>query len=194
MGNPNPDWTGGITNTLKYKGVALSFLFDLRKGGDVISRNIRDVRFRGVTEETGDRDRTYVVKGVLRDPVNNADGSARALIGSDGNPIQNTIALNAQQYWTSLYNTQGEAMVFDASWVRLRELSISYSLPKALLTKTPFGAASIVFTGRNLWLYAPNYPHFDPEVNTQGVSNSQGFEFNTLPQTRTYGVLLRLTL
>jgi len=49
-------------------------------------------------------------------------------------------------------------------------------------------------TGRNLFLYAPNYPHFDPEVNTQGVSNSQGFEFNTLPQARTYGVLLRFTL
>jgi len=194
IGNPNPDWTAGLTNTFKYREVALSFLFDFRKGGDIISRNIRDVRFRGVASETGDRDRTYIIKGVLRDPVNNPDGSARALVGGDNNPIQNTIAVNAQQYWTSLYNTQGEAIVFDGSWIRLRELSVSYSLPKKWLSKSPFGAASIVLTGRNLWLYAPNYPHFDPEVNTQGVSNSQGFEFNTLPQTRTYGVVLRLTL
>lgn len=194
IGNPNPDWTAGLTNTLKYREVALSFLFDFRKGGDIISRNIRDVRFRGVASETGDRDRTYIIKGVLRDPVNNPDGSARALIGGDNNPIQNTIAINAQQYWTSLYNTQGESIVFDGSWIRLREISVSYSLPKKWLSKSPFGAASIVLTGRNLWLYAPNYPHFDPEVNTQGVSNSQGFEFNTLPQTKTYGVVLRLTL
>lgn len=194
LGNPNPDWTAGLTNTFRYKGVALSFLFDFRKGGDIISRNIRDVRFRGVAEETGDRERTYVIKGVLRDPVNNPDGTAKALTDGSGNPIQNNIALSAQQYWTSLYNTQGEAIVFDASWIRLRELSIAYNLPKKMLTKTPFGSASIVFTGRNLFLYAPNYPHFDPEVNTQGVSNSQGFEYNTLPQTRTYGVLLRLTL
>ena len=193
IGNPNPDWTGGITNTLNYKGIVLSFLFDLRSGGDVISRNIRDIRFRGVGKETEDRERTYIVDGVLRDPVNNPDGSARALLGGDGNPIRNTIALNAQQYWTSIYNTQGESIVFDASWVRLRELSLAYNLPKSLLNKTPFGSAQIVLTGRNLWLYAPNFPHLDPEVNSQGVSNSQGFEFNNLPQTRSYGALLRLT-
>jgi TonB-linked SusC/RagA family outer membrane protein len=194
IGNPNPDWTAGITNTLNFKGISLSFLLDLRKGGDVISRNIRDLRFRGVVEETGDRDKSYIVEGVMRDPVNNPDGSARPLFDGEGNPIANTISLNAQQYWTSLYNTQGEAIVFDASWLRLRELSLSYSLPKGMLSKTPFGSAQVVVTGRNLFLYAPNYPHLDPEVNTQGVNNSQGFEFNTLPQTRTYGVLLRLTL
>jgi TonB-linked SusC/RagA family outer membrane protein len=194
IGNPNPDWTAGITNTFNFKGFALSFLVDIRKGGDIISRNIRDLRFRGVTKETANRDQTYVVEGVLRDPVNNADGSARALLDAEGKTVPNTIALTAQQYWTSLYNTQGEAIVFDASWLRLRELSLSYSLPKSLLSKTPFGSASLVLTGRNLFLYAPNYPHLDPEVNTQGVSNSQGFEYNTLPQTRTYGVLLRLTL
>lgn len=194
IGDPNPDWTGGITNTLTYKGIALSFLVDVRKGGDIISRNIRDLRFRGVVEETGDRDQTYIVEGVLRDPVDNADGTPRALLDGEGEPIRNTIGLTAQQYFTSIYNTQGESMVFDASWVRLRELSIAYSFPKSVLNKTPFGSAQLVFTGRNLLLHAPNYPHLDPEVNTQGVSNSQGIEFNTLPQTRTYGVLLRVTL
>jgi TonB-linked SusC/RagA family outer membrane protein len=195
VGNPNPDWTGGITNTFNYKAFTLSFLFDLRVGGDIISRNIRDIRFRGVGAETGDRDRTYIVPGVLRDPVNDpVTGLPRPLLAGDGSTIPNNIALTAQQYWTSIYNTQGESIVFDGSWARLRELSLSYHFPKAMLAKTPFGSASIVFTGRNLWLYAPNYPHFDPEVNTQGVSNSQGFEFNTLPQTRSYGVLIRFTL
>ncbi len=193
IGNPNPDWTGGLTNTFSYKGLSLSFLLDFRKGGDIISRNIRDVRFRGVVKETGDRERTYIIPGVLRDPNNNADGTPKALLNADGQPVPNNIEISAQQYWTSLYNTQGEAIVFDASWIRLRELSVSYSLPKSLLEKTPFGRLELTATGRNLFLYAPNYPHFDPEVNSQGASNSQGFEFNTLPQTRTYGILLRAT-
>jgi TonB-linked SusC/RagA family outer membrane protein len=194
IGNPNPDFTGGLTNTVSWKGISLSFLLDIRKGGDIISRNLRDLRFRGVVEETGNRDQTYIVEGVLRDPVNNADGSPRALLDGEGNPVANNIAISAQQYWTSLYSTQGEGIVFDASWFRLRELSLGYTLPKSLLSKTPFGSASIVITGRNLFLYAPNYPHLDPEINTQGVSNSQGIDFNTMPQTRTYGVLLRLTM
>ncbi|MBT1704261.1 SusC/RagA family TonB-linked outer membrane protein [Chryseosolibacter indicus] len=194
VGDPNPDWTGGITNTFGYKGLSLSFLVDIRKGGDIISRNIRDLRFRGVAEETGNRDRTYIIEGVLRDPVDNPDGTPRALLDGEGKPVPNSIALNAQQYWTSIYNTQGESMVFDASWVRLREVSLSYSLPKTLIGKTPFSSAQLVLTGRNLFLYAPNYPHLDPEINSQGVSNSQGIDFNTLPQTRSYGVLLRVTL
>ncbi|MBC8110924.1 MAG: SusC/RagA family TonB-linked outer membrane protein [Verrucomicrobia bacterium] len=193
LGNPNPDWTAGMTNTFSYKGLSLSFLLDIRKGGDIISRNIRDVRFRGVAVETGDRDRTYIVPGVLRDPVNNADGTPRALVGADGQTVPNNITLNAQQYWTSLYNTQGEAIVFDASWIRLREASISYSIPKKVLERSPFGKIEVAITGRNLLLYTPNYPHFDPEVNSQGVNNSQGFEFNTLPQTRTFGALVRLS-
>ena len=194
IGNPNPDWTGGMTNTFSYKNISLSFLLDVRMGGDVISRNLRDLRFRGVAEETGNRDNTYVIKGVLRNPVNDVNGNPQALLGSDGNPIQNTIALTAQQYYTTLYTNQGETIVFDASWIRLRELSLTYNIPKAILSKTPFGSAAIVFTGRNLFLYAPNYPHLDPEVNAQGVNNSQGFEYNGLPQVKTYGVLVRFTL
>ena len=193
IGNPNPNWTAGLTNTFSYKGLVLSFLLDIRKGGDVISRNIRDVRFRGVAAETGDRERTYVIPGVLRDPNNDANGLPQALVGTDGKAIPNNIAISAQQYWTSVYNTQGEAIVFDASWLRLRELSLTYSLPKSFLNKSPFGGASFSITGRNLLLYTPNYPHFDPEVNSQGVNNSQGFEYNSLPQTRTYGMLLRLS-
>lgn len=191
IGDPNPDWTGGLTNTFSYKGFALSALIDVRMGGDIVERNLRDLRFRGVVKETGNREQTYIIPGVLRDPVANADGSPRALL-VDGQTVPNTIAISAQNYWTSLYLSQGETMVFDASWLRLREVSLTYTLPRAMLAKTPFGMAQIAFTGRNLFLYAPNYPHLDPEVNSQGVSNSQGIAYNTFPQTRSYGVLLRL--
>jgi hypothetical protein len=82
--------------------------------------------------------------------------------------------------------------VFDASWVRLREASVFYSLPQSLLSKTPFGKAEIGLNGRNLLLFT-KVPHIDPEVNLTGASNSQGLEFNALPQTRSYGAVLRFT-
>jgi len=63
-----------------------------------------------------------------------------------------------------------------------------------MLTKTPFGNAEIGVFGRNIFLNAPNYPHFDPEQNALGISNAQGLEFNSLPNTRTFGLNLRLTL
>ena len=190
IGDPNPNYTAGITNTFTYKGIALSFLIDIRKGGDIISRNTRDLRLRGVAVETGNRDQKYVIAGVVEDPAN----PGQALRGGDGQPVPNAVELTAEQYYKNLYNSfQGENMIFDGSWVRLREASITYNLPKALISKTPFGAIQIAITGRNLLLSSPNFPHLDPEANSQGVSNSQGFQYNTLPQARTYGALLRLT-
>ncbi|ALI99416.1 SusC/RagA family TonB-linked outer membrane protein [Rufibacter tibetensis] len=186
IGDTNPDWTGGITNNFSYKGINLSFLVDLRKGGDVFSRNIGDLRRSGVAKETAEFDRfnsdgsvakPYIISGRL------ADGSV------------NTIPVTAQQYWGTLFGFgTGETYVFDASWVRVREASISYTLPSGLLEKTPFGRVELGMNGRNLFLYAPNFPHLDPESNTLGVSNAQGFEFNGLPQTRSYGAFLRVTL
>jgi hypothetical protein len=82
--------------------------------------------------------------------------------------------------------------VFDASWTRVREASIFYSLPKALLSKTPFGRVEIGLNGRNLFLWT-NVPHIDPETNLSGASNSQGLEFNTMPNARSYGAVLKLT-
>lgn len=183
-GNPNPRWTGGIVNTFNYKGINLSFLVDIRYGGDILSRVIGDVKRTGAAKETADLPRfgtdglplrNYVIDGVL------ADGS------------KNTIAITAQQYWQSLYafNVPGE-YVMDASWVRLREASISYSLPKSLIDKTPFGKVEVGLNGRNLFLKT-KVPHIDPETNLNGASNSQGIEFNTMPNARTYGAVLKLT-
>ncbi|MBL7853395.1 MAG: SusC/RagA family TonB-linked outer membrane protein [Cyclobacteriaceae bacterium] len=183
-GNPNPRWTGGITNTLAYKGISFSFLIDIRQGGDVLSRVVNDVRRTGTAAETAELPRfdsnglplrNYVVPGVF----------------ADGTP--NNIAVTAQQYFQTMFPFQspGEG-VFDASWVRLRELSLNYALPKSLLSKTPFGKVEIGVNGRNLWLKT-DVPHIDPETNLTGATNSQGLEFNTMPNARSYGAVLRLT-
>ncbi|KAA3436138.1 SusC/RagA family TonB-linked outer membrane protein [Rufibacter hautae] len=184
IGDTNPDWTGGITNNLNYKGINLSFLIDIRKGGDVYSRNLGDLRRSGVLAEAAEFDRftsdgklatPYVYEGVK------ADGSV------------NTTPITTERYFTSLF-TAGESYVYDATAVRLREASLSYAIPTGLLQKTPFGRLEVGLNGRNLLLWAPNFPHLDPENNTLGVSNAQGFEFNGLPNTRSYGAFLRLTL
>jgi len=184
-GNPNPRWTGGVTNTFSYKGLSLSFLIDVRHGGDVLSRVINDVRRTGSAAETAELPRfesdgvtptkLYVVPGVY----------------ADGSP--NTIPVSSQQYFESMFSfaNPGEG-VFDASWVRLRELSLNYSLPTSLLSKTPFGKIEVGINGRNLWLKT-DVPHIDPETNLTGASNSQGLEFNTMPNARTYGAVLRFT-
>jgi hypothetical protein len=75
----------------------------------------------------------------------------------------------------------------------LREAELSYRFPKAILDRTFMGRAELGVVGRNLFLYAPNVPHIDPEVNAQGQSNSLGLEFNAMPQTRTYGAFVRIT-
>ena len=184
-GNPNPAWTGGITNTVSYKGITLSFLVDIRHGGDILSRVINDVRRTGTAAETAELPRfeadgqtptkNYVVPGVY----------------ADGTP--NTIPVTSQQYFENMFSfaNPGEG-VFDASWVRLREASLFYSLPKSLLEKTPFGKVEIGVNGRNL-LLKTDVPHIDPETNLTGASNSQGLEFNTMPNARTYGAVLKFT-
>lgn len=183
-GNPNPRWTAGITNTVSYKGISVSFLLDFRYGGDILSRVVNDLRRTGTAEETAALPRfgsdglpllNYVIDGVY----------------SDGSP--NTTPVSAQTYWQDLYafTVPGEG-VFDASWTRLREASIFYSLPKSLLEKTPFGRVEVGINGRNLWLKT-DVPHIDPETNLTGATNSQGLEFNTMPNARTYGAVLKLT-
>lgn len=180
IGDPNPKWTGGITNTFTYKGLTLNTLLDIRYGGDIISRNISDLRRQGAAIETADRNRTYVIDGVIANP----DGTFR----------QNNTQITAENYFDDLYGFgRSEFVVFDGSWLRLREVALTYALPKALTDKTFFGNVELGLNARNVFLYAPNIPHIDPEVNAQGQSNSQGLEFNALPQSRTYGGSIRLT-
>lgn len=180
VGDPNPDWTGGITNTFSFKGLTLNTLLDLRYGGDIISRNVSDLRRQGAAKETADRTNVYVIDGVIRQ--------------ADGSLITNNVQITAEDYYEDLYGFgKAELVVFDASWIRLRELALNYSLPKALTDKTFLGAVELGINARNVFLYAPNVPHIDPEVNAQGQSNSQGLEFNALPQSRTYGGSIRLT-
>jgi TonB-linked SusC/RagA family outer membrane protein len=191
IGNPNPDYTIGISNNINYKNISFSFLLDIREGGAQYSRNIADVQRNGATIETAEfprfeADNVTQTKPYLFEGVYASGASA-------GQP--NTIKVRAQDYYgNSGKYVAAEGYVFDTSWFRLREAAITYRLSPEIVGKTPFKNMEIGVFGRNLYLKAKNYPHFDPEQNALGVSNAQGLEFNSLPNTRTYGVSLKLVL
>lgn len=179
IANPQKDYIAGITNTLRYKGFALSALFDINKGGQIYSFSQVDMFSRGQLAVTAvDRDQPRILPGVIANP--------------DGTFSPNNIQVSAQTYWSSLGGLASEAAVFDATAYRLRDMSLAYSLPKSTLEKTPFGGITVGVSARNLFLYAPGFPS-DPEINTQGAGNIQGLDLNGIPTTKNYGINLSVT-
>jgi TonB-linked SusC/RagA family outer membrane protein len=191
LGNPNPKYTLGISNNFTLGNFRLSVLLDIRNGGDIYSRNVADLQRNGVTAETAEKDRfnsdgtvakPYIFEGVLPNGTENKD--------SDPNAVRVT----SEQYWgNSGKYVAARGFIYETSWFRVREVSFSYTFPKAALKNTLFGNLEIGVFGRNLFLSAPNYPHLDPEQNALGISSAQGLEFNALPQLRSYGANLRVT-
>jgi TonB-linked SusC/RagA family outer membrane protein len=197
VGNPNPDYKLGITNTLSYKGFSLSALFDMTKGGDMYSVTVSSLLGRGVTMDTEDRETSWVIPGVYGDPNTNAP----ILVGGKKMPNQTRITTNDLYFSPSgsntfAINTATEWNVYDATVYRLREVNLAYNFPKSLFNKLPIGSLSLSLTGRNLWFLAPNIPkytNFDPEVNSFGASAVQGIELSAAPTTRRFGFNLSAT-
>ncbi len=180
IGDPNADWRTTVINEISYKNVTLGFQIEYQKGGDIYSTTAAALLSRGLTEDTNfDRSGTIVLPGVT----------------TTGNI--NTTQIGWTQYG---FNNSGffinEQAIYDATNMRLRELSLSYSLPKKFLEKTPFGKISISIVGQNLWYKAFNFPkhlNFDPEVMSLGVGNGQGFDYLTGPTAKRYGFSFNLT-
>jgi outer membrane receptor protein involved in Fe transport len=205
IGNPLPSFTLGVTNTFSWKGISLSALIDWRQGGDFYSITAASLWLRGQLKASEDREGLRVVPGVYGDPAAfDVDANGKtigvAVLDENGQKIKNSTGISAFDYHFSdgfgAYG-QDEVNVYDGTTIRLRELSLGYSLPKSMLSKTPFGSVRVSFTGRNLWWKAPNVLeglNLDPEVlATTADSNVQGFEVGATPTTRRYGFNLALT-
>ncbi|UII32370.1 SusC/RagA family TonB-linked outer membrane protein [Fulvivirga ulvae] len=199
IGDPNPDFTMGFINTFSFKGITLQALIDYRHGGDMYTTTVERLLGRGVTKDTEDRESSRIIPGFYGDP-----NTGQPLLDESGNKIPNTTQITTNDLFFSNGGSQqsfgingaDEMSVYDGTVIRLREVSLGYQLPKKLLEKTPFGSASITFTGRNLWYNAPNIPeytNFDPEVNGFGSTNTQGIEYASAPQSKRYGVNLKFT-
>ena len=198
LGDPNPNFTLGLSNTFSFKGFSLSVLMDYRDGGAFYSTSTERLLGRGVVKDTEDREPSRIIPGFLGDPI-----TGQPLLDEAGNKIPNTVQITTNDIFfqpgnsRSLFiNGQDDVSVFDGTVIRIREISFGYTFPDRLLERTPFGRASLTFTGRNLWHFAPNIPHslnFDPERNGFGNTNTQGIEYAAAPQSKRYGVNLNIT-
>ncbi|MDP2412946.1 SusC/RagA family TonB-linked outer membrane protein [Daejeonella sp.] len=178
MGNSRPDWTGGFSNTFSYKGFSLNTLITARIGGSVSSFTNAIIYSDGQVAETLEGRSGFVYPGVT------AAGAA------------NTVSITSEQYWKFVGGRNspiGEAWSYSASNVRLREASLSYALPKNLLKKAPFQAASVSLVGRNLFFIMNKAKGFDPESSAGASNTAVGQEGFSLPTTRQIGLNLNLS-
>lgn len=181
IGNPNPDWLAGLRNTLTWKGLSLSFLIDVRQGGDIWNGTMGALAYFGMAGLTETRGEMTVFEGVTGtvDP----DGN----IVSDGSTNTVSVPLNEDWYLDNGggFGIVAEHFVEDGSSVRLRELNLAYEFTPSFLEKTPFRTLNIGFTGRNLWL-STKYTGVDPDTNLMGANNAQGLDYFQMPNTKSF--------
>jgi TonB-linked SusC/RagA family outer membrane protein len=206
VGDPNPKFKLGLTNSFSYKGLSLSVLWDWTKGGNFYSETITSMLGRGVTLDTKDREVSRVIEGVY--------AQTTPVLGSDGRnhyvPLVvngNTVANQTRVTTNDLYFTNGtgasfatngafEYAVFDGTVYRLREIVLAYSLSASVVSKLHVSGITISLSGRNLWYLAPNVPkytHFDPDINSVVGGTTQGVETGGAPSSKRYGVNLNVT-
>jgi TonB-linked SusC/RagA family outer membrane protein len=194
VGDPNPHYVFGFNNSFSFRGLFLNAVVDFKKGGDLYSTSIYSLLGRGVTKHNEDREAPRIIPGVYGDP-----NTLEPLLDEGGNKIPNRTMMTENNLWfgnTFAINTMDYWNVYDATVIRLREVTLGYRLPANLIERLPFGSASISFTGRNLWFRAPNMPkhlNFDPEIGGFGSDNTQGIEYTTAPSSKRYGVNLRFS-
>lgn len=189
IGDVTPDWIGGFRNEFTYKNWSLGVLLDFRKGGDFFSvtqmfgaqTGILDYTAAGTIRETG----VVIGKDVLKD---------KKFVLQDGS--ENNIRISAQSFYQSYYSNK-ELDIADGSFLKLREVHLTYTFPKALLEKTKFiQAANVSFIANNLAilkLSKNNQTKIDPESSISSNNEGVGFESNSVPPTRSFGVKLGVT-
>jgi outer membrane receptor protein involved in Fe transport len=178
VGDAVPDYVMNFINTLRYKNWNLNFQINHVSGGDMLSSTVAVLLGRGLIVETADRLNTYVLPGVNQ---------------TTGEPNNKQIN-NSTYFFSNLLFGPTETRIYDASVIRLQELSLGYTFPSKFLDKTPFGSLSITAQGFNLWYDAYNMPagaNFDPNVQGVGIGNGRGFDFINGPSSRRYGVSIK---
>ncbi|QQV02887.1 MULTISPECIES: SusC/RagA family TonB-linked outer membrane protein [Chryseobacterium] len=172
LGSILPDYNMGFRNTMRYKSLSLSFLIDIQQGGKYFSTTNMWGMYSGMLEESalgGNREAGVVLQGVKE------DGSV------------NDILLDAPTWGGTYYNTVDAQNVFDASYVKLRDITLGYDLPKSIIGNAIQGIRISAFA-RNLFAWNLSNKGIDPENTSYGSGNIQGLEGGSLPSTRTYGI------
>lgn len=188
IGNLNPDWIAGINNTFSYKNLSLNVLIDMRQGGDVFSLDLYYGMATGLYPETaGLNDKGNPV----RDPVSQGGGVLFPGVKPDGTP--NDVYASAVNYGTFGYvRNPAAAFVYDASYIKLRELALSYRFPSAITSRLGIvKGATLSIVGRNLAILHKNLPYADPE-DGMSAGNIQGYQVGVYPTVRNIGFNLNV--
>ena len=194
IGNINPDWIGSINNSFKYKNVTFSFLIDVKHGGDVYSLDMDFGDYSGLYPETAG----YNPNGKLvRSPLNQGGGALLPGVTADGKAntkLVDASDINNGAFPFSSYNSFADkSYVYDASYVKLREVAITYSIPQKVFTNIGFiKGIDLSLTGRNLWIIHKNLPYADPEQGYASGNSSIGFQVGTYPSLRTAGLTAKI--
>ncbi|MCE7066286.1 SusC/RagA family TonB-linked outer membrane protein [Dyadobacter sp. CY326] len=185
LGSFTPDWIGGISNTFTYKKFSLSTLIDIKSGGDIFSQSINIGRYTGVLKETTlGREEGIIGAGV----VNKGTAAAPEY-------VPNEKRISSEEYHHKYYLlTNNENTIFDASYVKLREVKLTYMISGKVFNKLPFRDIAISVVGRNLALLKSNLPHIDPETSYYNDGNLQGIENGQIPTTKTVGFNISFNL
>jgi len=199
LGNATWDWTGGLTTNFRYKNLTLGAIFDVKVGADLYSMSARSAYYTGKNKETlegrdgwyaSEEQRLqagvapkdwkptggYIAKGVIEQP--------------DGTYKPNDIYVNPQDYWMHVAMNTARPFIYDNSYVKLRELTLSYAFPKRLLGKV-IQSLSVSFVARNLFNIYKNIPNIDPDSNYNN-GPSLGLEYGSLPSRRSIGMNVNL--
>ena len=173
LGNAQPDWLGGWSNTIKYKDFSMSFLIDARMGGQIYSQTSAALDGNGISK----RSLQYRDTGVTLTGINTGTGAA------------NTENITGQEYWSALSSISGN-YIYDQDNIRLRELSIGYNIPN--VSSIGLQSASIQLVGRNLFFLYKSADDIDPEAMLGTSIGVQGMSHNAMPTLRSLGLNLTL--
>lgn len=186
LGNGIAKLTGGFSNTVSWKRIKLDALIDFKAGGDIYSGSEVNLTNWGLHKQTlAYRDGGMPIEGVIQTGT-----------GTDGKPVYGPLSMTLNQeqtrnYWGNLASRAQENFMYDASFAKLRQVSLEYSLPSSLLDKTPLQTVAVSFVGRNLAIIYRNTDNIDPESSyTSG--NGQGIDQFAMPGTRSYGFNVRV--
>ena len=185
IGNFQPDCLAGLKNSFSYNSFTLGVFIDMKKGGDIFSFSNAIAAWNGNAAYTEDQRAEWYA---------GAGGYVAQGVRGDGS--SNTEEVNPQTYWQTVGGVSSnfaEEFIYDGTFVKLRELTLAYNMPRTMLAKLPFTRVTFSLVGRNLFFIHKNTPGFDPEA-TFNSANNQGIEAFAFPSTRSYGFNLNFSL
>jgi TonB-linked SusC/RagA family outer membrane protein len=183
IGNGVPDFTGGLNNDFSWRNFTLGFLIDFKSGGDIYSGTNLRLTQAGHTKESmigREGEAPLLINGVVETSPGVFEPVNRQLTGGEVERFWSRTGENDQQHW-----------IYDASFIKLRQLVFTYDFPRSLIDKTPLEGVSLSFVGRNLAIIYSDVPNIDPE-SSYTSSNAQGLDYFGMPATRSYGFNLNV--